>query len=145
MLEDVKQGISLQDTCYKACKRLALSNGETMPQLKDFNVVTFNEREYYATEEDAKKAGKDFETTPKEYGRAIAYAVAINNTADEAEGRFVASTYDLSAEYVYFTPEDVLNFNLKAKDSEGMPYYATSGYVNNSVDATPAAMWWKLR
>lgn len=30
-----RKGISLQDTCYKACKRLALSNGETMPQLKD--------------------------------------------------------------------------------------------------------------
>ena len=105
--------------------------------LKDFNLITFNEREYFATEEEAKKFAEennvtvDFETTPKDEGRAIAYAVAINNTADEADGRFVASTYDLSAEYVYFTPEDVLNFNLKAKDSKGMPYYATSGYVNN--------------
>jgi len=100
-------------------------------KLKDFNLITFNEREYYATEEDAKKAKKDFETDAKNAGKAILYAVAINNTADEADGRFVASTYDLSAEYVYFTPADVLNFNLKAKDSEGMPYYATSGYENN--------------
>lgn len=29
------QGISLQDTTYKACKRLTLSNGEKMPQLQD--------------------------------------------------------------------------------------------------------------
>ena len=30
-----RKGISLQDTCFKACKRLMLANGEKMPQLKD--------------------------------------------------------------------------------------------------------------
>ena len=105
--------------------------------LKDFNVVTWNEREYFATEEEAKKFAEeynvevDFETTPKVWGRQINYAVAINNTADEAEGRFVASSYDLAANYEYFTPADVLNFNLEAKNENGIPYHATSGVQNN--------------
>lgn len=30
-----REGISFQDTTYKACKTLRLSNGETIPQLKD--------------------------------------------------------------------------------------------------------------
>ena len=100
-------------------------------KLKDFNLITFNKREYFATEEDAKKAGKDFETQAKEDGDAIAYAVAINNTADEAEGRFVASTYDLAAEYIYFTPEKDLNFWLETKNSDGEEIAVNSRNVHN--------------
>ena len=100
-------------------------------KLKDFNLITFNEREYYATEEDAKKASADFETEPKEYGRAINYAVAINNTADEAEGRFVASSYDLAAEYVYFTPASDVNFWLETKNSDGEEIAVHSSNVHN--------------
>ena len=100
-------------------------------KLKDFNLITFNEREYYATEEDAKKASADFETEPKEYGRAINYAVAINNTADEAEGRFVASSYDLAAEYIYFTPASDVNFWLETKNSDGDEISIYSRYVHN--------------
>jgi len=103
-------------------------------KLKDFNLITFNEREYYATEEDAKKASADFETEPKEYGRAINYAVAINNTADEAEGRFVASSYDLAAEYIYFTPGSDFNFLLTSKDSEGNTIRMTSKKNGGSID-----------
>lgn len=99
-------------------------------ELKDFNLVTFNEREYYATEEEAKKANANFETDPKKPGDPILYAVAINNTTDEE--RYVASTYDVAAKYSYFSPSSVLNFNLTSKDSEGKPFYGTSGYRANS-------------
>ena len=98
-------------------------------ELKDFNLVTFNEREYYATEEEAKKAGKDFETDPKVNGDRILYAVAINNTTDEE--RYVASTYDVAAEYSYFKPVDALNINLEAKTSEGKPFYGRTGELYN--------------
>ena len=100
-------------------------------KLKDFNLTTFFEREYFATEEDAKKAGKNFEKDAKNAGKAINYAVAINNTADEAEGRFVASTYDLAAEYVYFTPEKDLNFWLETKNSDGEEIAVNSRNVHN--------------
>ena len=97
--------------------------------LKDFNLVTFNEREYYASEEEAKKARADFETDPKVEGDPILYAVAINNTTDEE--RYVASTYDVAAEYSYFTPVRALNINLEAKTSEGKPFYGMTGESYN--------------
>ena len=100
-------------------------------KLKDFNLITFNEREYYATEEDAKKAKKDFETDAKNAGKAILYAVAINNTAGEADGRFVASTYDLSAEYIYFTPASDFYFLLETKNSDGKEIKEYSWNVHN--------------
>ena len=100
-------------------------------KLKDFNLTTFFEREYFATEEDAKKAGKNFEKDAKNAGKAINYAVAINNTADEAEGRFVASSYDLAAEYIYFTPASDVNFWLETKNSDGDEISINSRYVHN--------------
>ena len=98
--------------------------------LKDFNLITFNERKYYATKEEAEAAGKDFEKDAKVDGDAIAYAVAINNTADEAEGRFVASTYDLAAEYIYFEPASDFNFDLTIT-SEGQKVTTNSADVHN--------------
>ena len=93
--------------------------------LKDFNLITFNEREYYASEEEAKKAQADFETDPKVEGDPILYAVAINNTMDDE--RYVASTYDVAAEYTYFKPVTTLDVNLTAKNSDGKPFYGTTG------------------
>lgn len=97
--------------------------------LKDFNLVTFNEREYYASEEEAKKAGKNFEEDTKVAGNAILYAVAINNTTDEE--RYVASTYDVAAEYSYFKPFGALNINLEAKTSEGKLIHGRTGELYN--------------
>ena len=97
-------------------------------QLKDFNVVTYNEREYYteetykqdnpnATDADAKKAVEN--NAIRVPGDGILYAVAINNTADEADGRFVASTYDVEAQYVNFEPESTISFFLTTENSKG--------------------------
>ena len=104
--------------------------------LKDFNVVTFNEREYY-TEADlaAKKCTQEqFEQTPKIAGKAILYAVAINNTADEADGRFVASTYDLFAEYKNFKALDNFYFTLYTKNSKDVEDKKNSTEVHNRWD-----------
>ena len=97
-------------------------------QLKDFNVVTYNEREYYtvetykqdnagATDEDAQEAVEN--NAIRVPGDGILYAVAINNTADEADGRFVASTYDVEAQYVNFEPESTISFFLTTENSKG--------------------------
>jgi hypothetical protein len=101
-------------------------------KLKDFNLTTFFEREYF-TEADlaAKKCTqKEFEEKAKNAGKAINYAVAINNTADEAEGRFVASTYDLAAEYVYFEAASDFNFDLTIT-SDGKKVTTNSTDVHN--------------
>jgi hypothetical protein len=70
---------------------------------KEFNSVTFTGRKY--------KANGDLDKT----GTPIAYAVAINNTTDPedaAVSRYVASTYDIKAEWKKFTPATYLDAEL---------------------------------
>ena len=70
---------------------------------KTFNSTTFYGRTYNAN------------GTVKNAGKAICYAVAINNTTDPEDAevsRYVASTYDIKAEWVKYTPATYLDAEL---------------------------------